>query len=120
MATTRKRKAPAATKSIRSASARSHRKVEDLGEERMDSRRSVRSLNSQRSGSFLTDMAGNPAVRYVAGGIATSLLTKIVTGLQERYPELSNFLKDNLDIVEGRLSEFKNGLNGINVHENPI
>ncbi len=120
MATTRKRKAPAATKSIRSASTRGHRKVEAMGEERMDSRRSIRSLNSQGSGSFLSDMAGNPAVRYVAGGIATALLTKIVTGLSERYPELSKFLKDNLDTVEERLSEFQNGLNGIHAQENPM
>ena len=59
---------------------------------------------------MLRDLAANPAVRYVAGGIATALLTKLATNLAQRYPELSNFIKDNLDNVEGRLGDFKNSL----------
>lgn len=59
---------------------------------------------------LLRDLAANPAVRYVAGGIAAAVLTKVATNLSERYPELSNFIKENLDNVEGRLGEFKNGL----------
>jgi hypothetical protein len=59
---------------------------------------------------LLRDLAANPAVRYVAGGIAAAVLTKVATNLSERYPEISNFIKENLDNVEGRLGEFKNGL----------
>lgn len=58
----------------------------------------------------LRDLASNPAVRYVAAGIATAVLTKIATNLSERYPELSHFIKENLDNVEGRLGDFKNNL----------
>ncbi len=56
------------------------------------------------------ELAANPAVRYVAGGIATAVLTRIATNLSQRYPELSNFIKENLDNVEGRLGDFKNSL----------
>lgn len=56
------------------------------------------------------ELASNPAVRYVAGGIATAVLTKIASNLSQRYPELSNFIKENLDNVEGRLGDFKNSL----------
>jgi len=58
----------------------------------------------------LRDLAANPAVRFVAGGIAAEVLTKIATNLSKRYPEISNFIYENLDNVEGRLGEFKNGL----------
>ncbi len=51
----------------------------------------------------------NPAFKYVAGGIATAVLARIATNLSARYPEISNFLKENLDNVESRLGEFKSG-----------
>lgn len=60
----------------------------------------------------LREFVNNPAVRYVAGGIATAVLARIATNMSERYPEISNFLKENLDTVEGKLSEFRNGPEG--------
>jgi hypothetical protein len=56
------------------------------------------------------EFAQNPAVRYVAGGIATAVLSKLATNLSERYPEISNFIKENLDTVEGKLGDFRNSL----------
>ncbi len=58
----------------------------------------------------LRNLAANPAVRYVAGGIATAVLARIASNLSDRYPELSNFIKENLDNVEGRLGDFKDSL----------
>lgn len=60
---------------------------------------------------MLKDLVNNPAVRYVAGGIATAVLTKVATNLSSKYPEISRFISENLDNVEGRLSDFKNSLN---------
>ncbi len=59
---------------------------------------------------LLRDFATNPAVHYVVGGIATAVLAKIAANISGRYPELSNFIKENLDDVEGRLGDFKNNL----------
>lgn len=58
----------------------------------------------------LRELAANPAVRYVAGGIATAVLARIASNLSDRYPELSNFIKENLENVEGRLGDFKDSL----------
>ncbi len=56
----------------------------------------------------LRDFISNPAVKYVAGGIATAILARIATNISERYPEISNFIRENLDTVEGKLNEFRN------------
>lgn len=58
----------------------------------------------------LRELAANPAVRYVAGGIATAVLARIASNLSDRYPELSSFIKENLENVEGRLGDFKDSL----------
>ena len=86
-----------------------------------DSIDSIRQVSGARSSSRSSSTGGekniwkeliaNPAVRYVAGGIATAVLTKVASNLSARYPEISRFINENLDGVEGRLAEFKNGLN---------
>jgi hypothetical protein len=52
--------------------------------------------------------AANPAVRYVAGGIATAILTRVAQNFSTRYPEITNVLKQNLDFLEDKFLEFKN------------
>jgi hypothetical protein len=61
--------------------------------------------------SMLKNLAANPAVKYVAGGIATAVLAKVASGLTRKYPEISRFISDSLDNVEGKLGDFRNGLN---------
>lgn len=56
---------------------------------------------------WITELASNPAVRYIAGGLAAAVLTRIATNLSDRYPELSNFIRENVDNFEGRLSGLK-------------
>lgn len=100
--------------------------VEDMPEEtttRRSSRRahsegmktseaySDRESGSKDYKSMIKELAANPAVRYVAGGIATAILTRVATNLSQRYPEISRFISENLDGIEGRLGEFKNNLN---------
>lgn len=57
---------------------------------------------------FFKELISNPAVKYVAGGIATAMLSKFVTRLSEKYPEITRLLTDNLDSIENRLAEFRN------------
>lgn len=89
------------------------RKSSRAGRERLEgkvsSRRSTLTIDRDYK-DILRELAANPAVRYVAGGIATAVLAKIASKLSERYPELSNFIQENLDNVEGRLGDFKNSL----------
>lgn len=59
---------------------------------------------------MLMEVVNNPAFKYVVGGIATAVLTKVVTNMADRYPELSNFLRENLDTIEEKLTEFKGTL----------
>ena len=99
-----------------STSARSRRSVAPVMDESDDfvesetPRRASRSLSSGGNKNMWKDLVSNPAVRYVAGGIATAILTKVASNFSTKYPEISRFITENLDGVEGRLSEFKNSL----------
>jgi hypothetical protein len=53
------------------------------------------------------DLYDNPAVRYIAGGVALAALGKFMNAFSERYPEITNVIKDGLDTVEHKLTEFK-------------
>lgn len=53
---------------------------------------------------IVRELVSNPTVKYVAGGIATALLTRLATKLSDKYPEISNFIRENLDTVESKLS----------------
>lgn len=61
---------------------------------------------------ILRELASNPAVKYVAGGIATALLTRIANNMATRYPELSSFIRENLDSLEGKFGEYNRDLKG--------
>jgi len=60
--------------------------------------------------SLVREIVSNPTVKYVAGGIATAMLTRLATKLSDKYPEISNFIRENLDQVESKIAG--NGLNG--------
>lgn len=100
-----------------STSTRSRRTVAPVMDESDDDvvsetpRRASRSLSNGGNKNMWKDLVSNPAVRYVAGGIATAILTKVASNFSTKYPEISRFITENLDGVEGRLSEFKNSLN---------
>lgn len=68
--------------------------------------------SSQSGGGFFREFVSNPAVKYVAAGIATSMLSKFVTKMTDRYPEITSLLKQNLDSIETRLSDYKNSTSG--------
>lgn len=61
---------------------------------------------------ILRELATNPAVKYVAGGIATALLTKLASNMATRYPEISSFIRENLDSLEGKFGEYNREMKG--------
>ena len=84
---------------------------------RDDSRSSRSSRNLFEAGNrdyreILSELVSNPAVKYVAGGIATALLTRIANNMATRYPEISSFIRENLDSLEGRFGEYNRDLKG--------
>lgn len=54
--------------------------------------------------SLVREIISNPTVKYVAGGIATAMLTRLATKLSDKYPEISSFIRENLDVVESKFS----------------
>lgn len=61
---------------------------------------------------IITELISNPAVKYVASGIATALLTRMANKMATRYPEISTFIKENLDDLEGKIGEFSREFKG--------
>ncbi len=59
---------------------------------------------------ILMELAGNPTVRYVAAGIATALLTRLANNWADKYPEISKFIRENVDSLEGKFGSLKEGL----------
>lgn len=55
-------------------------------------------------------ISANPTVRYVAAGLATAVLARFANSISDRYPEISTFLKDNLNMAENKLSDYKSSL----------
>jgi hypothetical protein len=107
--TTTRRAAPAA------ASSRSQGYTESDSADAAPARStSARGMASSAAGSApksaFMEWASNPTVRYIAGGIATAVLTRIASNIATKYPEISTFLKENMDTVESKLGEFKSGL----------
>lgn len=64
---------------------------------------------SSRATTYLSDLWERPASRYVAAGLATALVAKVTSKITERYPEITNFLKENVPEVGDRLEQFRNG-----------
>jgi hypothetical protein len=71
--------------------------------------RAVHSAAKRDYKEVIKDFITSPPVKYIAGGIATALLTRIANNMSDRYPEISSFIKENLDNIEGKLGEFNSG-----------
>ncbi len=70
---------------------------------------------SSSSGDYqhmIRELISNPAVKYIAGGIATSILARLAQNMSEKYPELSRFLRENIDSFEGRLGQYRPSYGG--------
>ncbi len=75
--------------------------------------RSRRELSDFSEMGSVRQWLSNPAVRYVAGGIATAVLAKLASNISGKYPSISTFIREGMDAVEGKLAEF-NEISGDN------
>lgn len=84
----------------------------DTDREEVSSRRSGNSRGGNTSSNrydrdykeILKEFVASPAFRYAAGGIATALLSRLANNMSGKYPEISNFIRNNLDTVESKFS----------------
>lgn len=83
----------------------------DSGESNFSTRSTGSSSRSEYS-QLIREFISNPAVKYMAGGIATAVLSRLATNMSEKYPELSRFLRENIDSFEGRLGQGRPGFSG--------
>jgi hypothetical protein len=69
---------------------------------------------AKKKSSLIKEVVSNPAVQYLAAGVVISALTQVSARLSKRYPQISNFIKENLDKVEDKLGQFNNTDSGSN------
>ena len=55
----------------------------------------------------LWEFMNKPGVKYFAGGLAAAVLARLASGISDKYPEISKFIKENVDTMETRLNEFR-------------
>lgn len=65
---------------------------------------------SKPSRGSVNDFLTSPAVKYIAGGLAAAALTRLVSRLSGRYPELARFLEENIEVLEENVDQFKHQL----------
>lgn len=58
---------------------------------------------------ILKDFITSPTVKYIAGGLAAAFLTRLANNMSDKYPEFSNFIRENMDTLENKLSELRSG-----------
>ncbi len=63
--------------------------------------------NSFQFSHLARELISNPTVKYLAGGVATAILSRLATNMADKYPELSRFLRENIDGFEERLNQYR-------------
>lgn len=66
------------------------------------SRRNHRRRNSHLK-EMAMDIATHPAVKYMAVGVGAALLSQLASKAGRKYPEISRFLQDNIDLLESNM-----------------
>ena len=59
---------------------------------------------------ILKEFLTSPAVKYIAAGISTALLARFANRVSEKYPEMSHFIRENMETLEGKLDQLKENL----------
>lgn len=78
---------------------------------------STASASSGKSGigESLIGFYNRPVVKYVAGGVGLFVLGRIAMNFSGRYPAITTFVRDNLDVIESKLSEFRGNSSDENI-----
>ncbi len=58
----------------------------------------------------LREFIQSPAVKNVAEGITSVLLTRLALRMKENYPKISDLIRENMDTLEGKFGEFRDTL----------
>jgi hypothetical protein len=66
---------------------------------------------------ILRDLLQSPATKYIASGLATALLTRFAKRLSDHYPEISQFIRENLDMLEERMAQYRTEFYGSEIHK---
>lgn len=69
--------------------------------------RSVIKVRRNKASRKLKELYDNPAVKYIAAGIAATAVGKILDTISKRYPEITKWITDEMDSVEEKLVEFR-------------
>ena len=56
---------------------------------------------------LLQEWVSSPVVKFIAGGISLALLTRVAKKVSHTYPEISEFINENTDLIEEKLEEYK-------------
>lgn len=59
---------------------------------------------------LIRNLSSSNATKYVLGGIAGVLLVRFTMRYYREHPEISDFLRDNFENVEGRLRQYRQNL----------
>lgn len=68
---------------------------------------STRGMNFKN---ILRKIKANPVSMYLAGGVGAFFLGRFAIRYYRSHPEISTFLKENFDTVEGKLREYKDSI----------
>lgn len=55
-----------------------------------------------------------PATMYVAGGLGVAVLARFALRYYRSHPEISTFVEEKIDTVEGKLKEYRSSLTASN------
>ena len=56
---------------------------------------------------LLHEWLSSPIVKFIAGGISLAVLTRVAKKVSHTYPEISEFINENTDLIEEKLDEYK-------------
>lgn len=66
-----------------------------------------RNFNDVKASVF--QLSEKPAVRYIAAGAGLAILARLAMKAADKYPEISRFFQENLDVIEDKLREYRGG-----------
>lgn len=56
---------------------------------------------------MMKNLSDRTAFRYAVGGMGVFLLGRLAVKLSDRYPQISNYFKEGMEEIEGRLNSFR-------------
>lgn len=86
---------------------RANRRTQRVGSLKEVPTISTRGINYKN---VLRKMKANPLSMYIAGGVGAFFLGRFAIRYYRSHPEISTFLKENFDTVEGKLREYKDSI----------